>query len=127
MFDLKERQKARAYNHAVNAGEVKDPVIQHGTAVNGDVIGDDGKPVPGTAAKGFKPDEGGEGNGGEGGEGNQPVDYTKFTTHADLDAEFAKLNKDPAETGWGGEGSKTVAEKQAKLAELTKPATTGWN
>lgn len=116
MFKLDERKKAREYRAAVNAGEIKDTVMTHGTAENGEVIGDDGKPVAGSAAKGAA--SGGDGDG----EGNKGTDYTKFTTHADLDAELAKLNLSAEPEGWK---DAKVADKQAKLAELSKPAG-GW-
>ena len=119
MLKLSDRQKAREYRNAVNSGEIKDTVMTHGTAENGDVIGDDGKPVPGTAAKGAKaPEERDEGNGGA----ENVTDYTKFKTHADLDAELGKLNLSAEPEGWK---DLKVEEKQAKLAELAKPAG-GW-
>lgn len=121
MFKLEERKKNRKHMHAVNSGEIVDTVASHGTAENGDVIGDDGKPVPGTAAKGAKPAEVEETDDNT----NAGTDYTKFKSHADLNAELAKLNLETVPEGWT-EDKPTIAEKQAKLAELTKPATQAW-
>lgn len=121
MFKLEERKKARAHRAAVNAGEIKDTVVTHGVAENGDVIGDNGKPVPGTAAKGAASPEERDEKGGNGG-GTEPVDFTKFKTHADLDAELAKLNLSAEPEGWK---ELKVEEKQAKLAEVSKPSG-GW-
>jgi len=127
MFKLDDRKKAREHRAAVNSGAVKDMVASHGLAENGDVIGDDGKPVAGTAAKGYKPPEAEDNAGGfpdgDGGNGGGKVDYTKFKNHADLNAELAKLGKETPE-GWT-EDKPTVAEKQAILADLAKPAG-GW-
>jgi hypothetical protein len=100
MLKLEDRKKVRAHLRGVNAGKISDPVAQYGTAANGDVIGDDGKPVPGTAAKGFTATEATP----------EPVDYTKLTTHAELDAALGDRTKPE---GWDG---MKVADKQAWLA-----------
>jgi hypothetical protein len=109
MFKLEDRKKVREHLRKVNAGQIKDPVAQYGTDANGDVIGDDGKPVPGTAAKGQSPAPEPE---------TEPVDYTKMTTHADLDAALGDRTKPE---GWG---DMKVAEKQAWLAGQTNGG--GW-
>lgn len=118
MFKLKDRLEARLHNRMVNAGEIVDPVVTHGTDANGDVIGKGGKPVPGTAPKGYKPEK------AEGDDAPETVDYTKFKSHAELNEQLAKLGVATPE-GWTDD-KPTIAEKQAKLAEITKPATSGW-
>lgn len=123
MFKLEERKKAREHRAAVNAGKVKDMKASHGLAENGDVIGNDGKPVEGTAAKGFKPAEADDNAGGNP-DGNNKVDYTKVKSHAELNAELAKLGKETPE-GWTDD-KPTIAEKQALLTEMTKTAESGW-
>lgn len=117
MFKLEQRKKARKHMAAVNAGEIKDPVVSHGTDKSGNVIGDDGAPVSGTAPGGYTSDDGDEeGEGGGNTSTNSIPDYSKVTTHAALNAELAKLGVETPE-GWTDD-KPTVAEKQAKLNEL---------
>lgn len=104
MKALKERQKQREYLAKVNSGEIKDPIVTHGTDDNGDVIGNDMKPVSGTAAKGFKPEGSEPAN-------NARVDYTKLRSHADLNGEKGLAGRTEPE-GWGG---MSVEAKQAWL------------
>lgn len=116
MFPLKDRIKNREYLAKVNAGEIKDSKVSNGTAENGDVIGDDGKPVPGTAAKGRNPEETPHDEGL-----TDATDYTKFKSHAELNAEMTKLGLTVPPDGWTDD-KPSVAEKQKILADLTKPA-----
>lgn len=102
MFKLADRKRVREHLRKVNAGEVSDPVALYGTDANGDVIGDDGKPVSGTAAKGHVATE----------TSSEPVDYTKMTTHADLDAALGERTKPE---GWDDREKFKVADKQAWL------------
>ena len=112
MFKLEERKKVRAHLAAVNSGAISDPKAQFGTDASGNVLGDEGKPVEGTAPKGFKA-----------GEAPAPAetDYTKLTTHADLDAALGSREKPE---GWDDREKFKVAEKQAWLA--ANPANGGW-
>lgn len=110
MFKLEDRKKVRQHLRKVHSGEVSDPVALYGTDANGDVIGDDGKPVSGTAAKGHVTPE----------MAAEPVDYTKMTTHAELDAALGDRTKPE---GWDDREKFKVADKQAWLAA---PANGGW-
>lgn len=133
MQSLTKRKQQREYFAKVNSGEVVDMAVSHGLAPNGDVLGNDLKPVAGTAAKGYvrsketvdlavgtEGSDNGNGN-GNGNEENTPPDYTKLNTHADLDA---ALGERPGPEGWK---DMKVNDKQAWLA--ANPATTnpaGW-
>jgi hypothetical protein len=115
MKDLKTRQKQREHFAAVNAGKIDDPVVTHGTDETGNVIGDNGKPVPGTAPGGENTNANptGENNGGAG-QGAGAADYSKLTSHADLDAALEGRTKPE---GWDNRDLFKVADKQKWLAE----------
>lgn len=127
MFKLEDRKKVRAHQDAVNSGEVVDPVVSFGTDEQGNVIGKGGKPVEGTAPKGFnanadKPKA--EGNENDGNE-NTPFDYTTLRTHEDLDGEKG-LNGRERPEGWDDRDKFKVADKQAWL-DANRPApAAGW-
>ena len=136
MKSLKERQKQREHFAKVNAGEVVDPVVTHGTDDNGNVIGDDGKPVEGTAAKGFKvgedtatnsegtsPVNGGNDGGGTGnGSGGDTFDYKQLGTHDALNGEKGLAGREKP-TGWD---EMKVAEKQEWLDKNRPASGNGW-
>lgn len=112
MKSLKERQKQREHFAKVNSGEIRDPAVTHGTDEGGNVLGDDGKAVGGTAPKGF------DANAVDSGGGNSPndegkTDYSKLRSHADLDGDKGLAGREKPE-GWD---DKSVADKQKWLSE----------
>lgn len=115
MLPLKERQKDREHRKAVNSGEIKDSKATHGTDESGAVIGDDGKPVAGTAPGGA----GAEGDGKAGTETtSQEEDFSKMTT-AELDKAIVGRAKP---TGWD---EMNLAAKREAIASA--PKVPGWN
>lgn len=122
MFKLEDRKKVRAHLAKVNAGEVVDPIASTGADAEGNVIGDDGKPVAGTAAKGFKADVTNQND--DGNAANNPVDYSKLNTHDQLDAALGNRAKPE---GWDDREKFKVAEKQTWLTANATPANpNGW-
>lgn len=100
MKKLSERIKRREHDKAVYAGEVEDNLVTFGTEnPNGETEGDDGS---------------------AGGETTETTDYTKLTSHADLDA---ALEGREAPTGWK---DMKVADKQAWLSDNPKAPAAGW-
>lgn len=99
MKSLKERKAQREHHAAVYAGKVDDPVV---------LLGVDAATYTGTD---------GADNGGD---DDQPVDYTKLGTHADLDGDKGLAGREKPE-GWD---QMKVADKQAWL-DANRPAG-GW-
>lgn len=126
MLPLKQRRARREHIAAVNRGEVFDPAVTYGLSNNAEVLGDDGKPVAGSAPKGFAGFTTGEQTGGKTGEAdddNKPFDYATLGTHADLDGEKGLNGREKPE-GWD---TMKVVEKQAWLeANRPAPTATGW-
>lgn len=107
MFKLKDRQERRNYIARVNAGEVKDFTITHGTTAGGIPVDAKGTPLIETAEP---PEENGDG----------ATDYTKLTSHEQLDNALGARAKPE---GWDDRNKFKVVDKQTWLA--SNPATPG--
>lgn len=107
MLDLKTRKKQRAHMRAVYSGEVKDLTVMLGQDASGNPVNADGSIVnPDTAIPGDV-------------NAANTTDYTKMTTHAELDAAVgARTTPD----GWD---KFKVDDKQKWLADNAATAT-GW-
>lgn len=124
MKSLKERQAQRDYFAKVNRGDVKDTVVSLGESENGDVIGDDGKPVAGTAAKGRNTSagDGKDGTTSDGAPEGQKKDWSKVGKHDDLNA---GLGSRTAPEGWAD--WKVEAKQEWLTANENPTGASGWN
>jgi hypothetical protein len=133
MEKLEARKKQREYFAKVNSGEIKDNKVTHGTDDAGNVLGDNGKPVSGTAPKGFDPnaddrdlnhndaDDGTGGGGGENDNNDPGVDYSKLRTHEELNGEKGLAGRNPPDK-WN---DMTVADKQKWLSDEQEKSRAG--
>lgn len=108
MFKLKARQERREYIAKVNSGEIKDPVISHGTTASGVPADGNGKPINGDDTT---TDDTGAG-----------VDFTKLKSHDDLNGPDGLGDREKPE-GWD---DMKVVDKQKWLTDNANPASSGW-